>query len=452
MSIDPANLTETATLTFADEFDTLELRNAEGSGTWNTSFPWFDPAGLSGGVNAEEQFYINHTYTPTQGITPWTVEDGVLTITAEPLDRSNAALADSIFSYTSGMITTQGTFSQTYGYFEMRAQLPEGQGLLPAFWLLPVEGSSPPELDIMEVLGHDMTALHMAAHSRASGERFGGVNWEGIPFYSTGGVVTVPDMSQDYHIYGLNWQPDTITWYFDGAPVFQIETPADMHDPMYVIANLAVGGTWPGSPDDSTPFPAEMKIDYIRVYAAKDDAAPLPPVLDEPAPVAPAPFEPVPPPPAAAEPAPTEPAPVDPAPSEPTPVEAAPSPGNGNGKGNNGSGKGNGGSNKINTKAQSEKEEAVVVETTVMDASAFEAELFSLIQPLSRESDLVFAADAPAAAPTFFAHSRMPAFAFEKVATAAQKPSYDAPIAEMTVFDAFPPADFALPPQDFLYC
>jgi Ca2+-binding RTX toxin-like protein len=88
--------------------------------------------------------------------------------------------------------------------------------------------------------------------------------------------AVVADTSAGFHTYGVDWEPDFITWYVDGQQVFQTATPADMNKPMYMIANLAVGGDWPGSPDGSTTFPATMQIDYIRAYAAKQSLFTLP--------------------------------------------------------------------------------------------------------------------------------------------------------------------------------
>ena len=78
-------------------------------------------------------------------------------------------------------------------------------------------------------------------------------------------------MTTGFHTYGVDWQKDKITWYFDGAKVYETATPAGMDKPMYMLANLAVGGDWPGSPDGTTTFPATLQIDYIRAYSA--DAA-----------------------------------------------------------------------------------------------------------------------------------------------------------------------------------
>ena len=279
----------TAKLTFNDNFDSLNIWNGS-SGAWSTNWWYNDEWGLyskSNGStlsgNAEQQWYINANYAPTDAVNPWSTSNGILTITAKPADAAIQPLINN-YKYTSGMINTWHSFSQKYGYFEMRADLPEGQGLWPAFWLLPQDGSWPPELDIMEVLGNDPTRLYTTAHSNATGSHT----------MKTLGT-TVADMSSGFHTYAVDWRQDKITWYFDGKQVFQTATPADMHKPMYMIANLAVGGYWPGSPDASTKFPAEFKIDYIRAYDSNPYvnggavASPTPPAAVSPPPPPPPP-------------------------------------------------------------------------------------------------------------------------------------------------------------------
>ena len=256
MTIDPTNLAATATLTFDDEFDALSLWNGS-SGTWATTYIFADPLGngstLAG--NNEQEWYINANYGPTAAVDPWTVSNGVLTLTAKPTDPSIASAIGG-YDYTSGLINTSRSFSQTYGYFEMSAKLPAGQGIWPAFWLLPKDGSWPPELDVMEVLGKDPTTLYTTSHSNAGGTHT-----------QNGEADRVANMSTGFHTYGVDWQADTITWYFDGRVVHTAATPADMHKPMYMLANLAVGGSWGGPANATTVFPAEMQIDYIRAYA-----------------------------------------------------------------------------------------------------------------------------------------------------------------------------------------
>ena len=255
------------TLTFNDDFNSLSLWNGS-TGTWSTTTSYVDQNGNGSSLpsNGEQEWYVNNLYAPTSSVTPWTVSNGVLTLTAAP---ATAAVAPYLgynqsglpgmgsYQYTSGLVETDHSFSQTYGYFEMRAELPAGQGLWPAFWLMPQDGSWPPELDVMEVLGNDPTTLYTSIHTAQTGSHT-----------SSGLASSVANMSTGYHTYGVDWEADKVTYYFDGKPVYQVDTPADMHKPMYMIANLAVGGGWPGDANSTTPFPAQMNIDYVRAYSS----------------------------------------------------------------------------------------------------------------------------------------------------------------------------------------
>jgi len=252
-SIDPNNLANTATLTFSDEFESLSLWNGK-SGVWDTAYWWAHPNGTSVPTNDEKQWYINATFGPTSFLRPWAVSNGILTLTARPADGSVRPLING-YAYTSGMLTTLRSFSQTYGYFEIRAKLPAGKGVWPAFWLLPADRSWPPEIDVLEVLGHDPATVYMTVHSNATGSHT-----------EAQGKITGHDTSSGFHTYGAAWGPETITWYMDGKPTFTAPTPPDAHKPFYILVNLAIGGKWPGDPDGTTPFPAVIEIDYIRAY------------------------------------------------------------------------------------------------------------------------------------------------------------------------------------------
>src|SRR4051812_27597705 len=159
MSIDPNNLASTAHITFDDEFNNMSLWNGS-SGTRDTTWWYNDTTNgstLSG--NGEQEWYVNANYAPTSSVKPWAVNNGVMTLTAQKADPSIQQYING-YQYTSGQINTYHSFSQTYGYFEMRAELPAGQGYWPAFWMVPEDGSWPPELDIMEVLGNAMNTLY----------------------------------------------------------------------------------------------------------------------------------------------------------------------------------------------------------------------------------------------------------------------------------------------------
>ena len=190
--IDPKNLPGTATLMFADEFNLLELWN--GTRGWATKYPFAPEHGSTLDGNSEQEWYINHAYAPTAHIKPWSVSGGILTLKAEKAATPILTGPLQPYLYTSGMISSFHSFWQQYGYFEMRAQFPKGQGFWPAFWLLPLSMAWPPEIDVVEVLGHDMTGLWTTVHSKMTTPVNNGIR------------TTVPDMSLDFHTYGVDWQ------------------------------------------------------------------------------------------------------------------------------------------------------------------------------------------------------------------------------------------------------
>ncbi len=157
--------------------------------------------------------------------------------------------------YTSGLVETKGTFSQTYGLFEVRAKLPRGQGVWPAHWLMPADNRWPPEIDITELLGHEPHTVHMTLH------------WPGPPMNGTDGTsFTGPDFTQGFHIFSVEWEVHEMRWLIDGKQRYA--TKEHIPDiPMRIILNTAVGGDWPGEADQTTIFPQEHIIDYVRVYA-----------------------------------------------------------------------------------------------------------------------------------------------------------------------------------------
>jgi len=197
------------------------------------------------------------------------IEGGKLVITAR---KERFKGPDGIErDYTSARLETAGHFQQKYGRFEARIKLPGGQGIWPAFWML---GSDFPsagwpacgELDIMENVGLEPGKIHGTLH----GPGYSGNN-------PLTGAYTLPNheaMSNDFHVFAVDWMPDAIRFYVDGH-LFETQTVDSIPSskrwvfdhPFYILLNLAVGGGWPGSPDAKTPFPATMLVDYVRVYA-----------------------------------------------------------------------------------------------------------------------------------------------------------------------------------------
>ncbi|MFT8247218.1 family 16 glycosylhydrolase, partial [Roseomonas sp. BN140053] len=249
-------------LTFDDEFNAFSWNSQASSsaqsqtpnGTWATHYWWGSGERTLSG-NGEMQFYSDASV----GVDPFSSSNGALHIQAAA--SANPAASGGL-PYTSGMITTDGSFAQTYGYFEMRAKLPEGQGLWPAFWLMAQDHTWPPEIDVLETFGDKPNQLHWASHTGGSNATTG--DW----------VSVLADLTNSYHTYGLRWTKDTLTYYFDDQAIAQVATPDDMHKPMYMIVNLAVGGSWGGAPAAADFRPATMDIDYVRVYS--DDAAVTP--------------------------------------------------------------------------------------------------------------------------------------------------------------------------------
>ena len=180
-------------------------------------------------------------------------------------------------SYTSGRISTQNLKTFTYGRFEVRAKVPNGQGYLPAFWLMAndenVYGQWPRcgEIDCMEVMGQDTNKLYGTIHY-------------GNPHAESQGTYTIKDgeksFSDDFHTFTCDWEPGKITWYVDGKKYHEesnwhsttegqgtLTYPAPFDQPFYIILNLAVGGSWVGNPNEETNFVNNpFVVDYVRVY------------------------------------------------------------------------------------------------------------------------------------------------------------------------------------------
>lgn len=182
--------------------------------------------------------------------------------------------------YTSGRVDTSGKFAPVYGRFEIRARLPGGKGLWPAHWLYPQNRDWPmeylmaeavaagkerlipearpwySEIDIMEFLGHEPKVVYGTLHYYTfdGQKKTSSVTWKGDC-----------DYTKDFHVYGLEWEPEAMRWFLDGR-LIHTTTNGIPHSPHYLILNTAVGGQWPGNPDATTVFPQFHDIDYVRVY------------------------------------------------------------------------------------------------------------------------------------------------------------------------------------------
>ncbi len=168
--------------------------------------------------------------------------------------------------YLSGIITSYNSFRFKYGRVEMRARMPAGKGLWSAFWLLNAyykqDQPADPEIDIIEAIGDRTTTANQAYHYM--------VDLDGDGFFNDRMSVEnrsfINDFSADFHTYSADWSEGLLIYYVDGVEVKRIEGDLVSDEQMYIIANLAVGGWFPGPADETTPFPARFEIDYIRVY------------------------------------------------------------------------------------------------------------------------------------------------------------------------------------------
>lgn len=240
-------------LTWSDEF------NAP-TGTPPDPAKWSFDIGGKGYGNHELETYTDHPANAHQ-------QDGHLVITAL---KGDATGPDGIArQYTSARIRTQGHFTQTYGRFEARIQLPLGKGIWPAFWLLADNVATVPwpqcgEIDIIENIGEASTI-----YSTLHGPGYSGAHALSAKFPLPAGDA----VNTGFHLYAVEWAPNNIKFFLDDHLIAE-QTPASLpvgtawvyDHPFFIILNLAVGGDWPGNPDATTTFPQQMLVDYVRVY------------------------------------------------------------------------------------------------------------------------------------------------------------------------------------------
>jgi hypothetical protein len=259
ITIDPATVPQPNmslfNLTFEETFATRSISTSGSSTTWQSQFPW-------GGRIQSKLGELGYYSDSSIGYDPFELRNGNMIIKVNPGTNPTIGTAQER-PYNCGIITNYHNFSQTYGYFEIRCKIPVGKGLWPAFWLLPTDQGHPPELDIFEIFGAlnnngegGPRQSHVQLHTNSAG--YGRGQWLNTP----------SDITADFHIYGALWDPDFIYFYFDQKELIRYPTPPDFIEPMYIVANMACGG-WPGSPDGTNVWPAELEIDYIRAYARK---------------------------------------------------------------------------------------------------------------------------------------------------------------------------------------
>ncbi len=239
----PVAVPEGYKLVWRDEFDGKAIDRAN----WNFN------EGAGGWGNGEAQFY---TARPENA----RIENGLLLIEArkEKLEGSY---------YTSARLKSQGLAEFQYGRIEARLKVPSGAGFWPAFWMLGsgFDGSNWPdcgEIDIMEYVGREPDLVIGTAHGPGYSGALGISQWN----------RRAENIADDFHIYAIDWTPGRIDWYYDGIKYHTVSR-ADVGDrpwvfdqPFFIILNLAVGGTLGGMIGLDTVFPAQLQVDYVRVF------------------------------------------------------------------------------------------------------------------------------------------------------------------------------------------
>ncbi|MGA2834817.1 MAG: family 16 glycosylhydrolase [Terracidiphilus sp.] len=255
------------TLVWSDEFANSTSANAQPN-----SLVWtYDTGNNSGWGNSELETYCawGSTATPCSTTTPnaFVAPGGGLNIVAE--NPSSGV-------YTSARMKTEGLFSFQYGRIEIEASVPEAQGFWPAFWLMgnninTVNWPACGEMDVMERIDAASTPDWNAGSVHGTG--FTGSNLGKDFDFPTGQTAAT------LHTYGMIWSKGSVAYYVDDhTSPYATFTPSSIsgfsgavwpfdNGPNFIILNLAVGGSWPGSPDSSTPFPSTMQVNYVRVYA-----------------------------------------------------------------------------------------------------------------------------------------------------------------------------------------
>ncbi len=214
-----------------------------------------------GGGNNELQIYVDRPKNVR-------VENGNLILEAH---RDNAGISGTEREYSSGLVSSKHRGDWKYGRVEVRAKLPIGQGIWPAIWMLPTDDhyggwAASGEIDIMEYRGQNPKEVLGTLHY--------GAGWPNNQHSGSSFTLADGTFSESYHVFEVDWQVGKMVWSVDGKP-YQTQTkwnsegeefPAPFDQRFYILLNLAVGGGFVGNPDESTTFPQQFLIDYVRVY------------------------------------------------------------------------------------------------------------------------------------------------------------------------------------------
>jgi beta-glucanase (GH16 family) len=253
--------TKRETLVWSDDFNSTTTRARPNPANWN-----YETGGNGWGNHELETYCAYGSNTPPcDAAQPnaFVGRDGYLHIVARSLGHG---------VYTSARLTTEGLRSFQYGRIEARIEIPRGQGMWPAFWMLgddiaAVRWPACGEFDIMENIGKTPDTIYGSIH---------GAGFTGHIITNLYSLPNHAPFADGFHTYGILWSPNEVQFYVDSpSNVYATETPADLPSGavwpfnkgrFFILLNLAVGGAWPGNPNASTKFPQQMLVDYVRVY------------------------------------------------------------------------------------------------------------------------------------------------------------------------------------------
>jgi serralysin len=249
---------------WSDEFNTLSLDvDGTGAANWAPRFNVWRALALDG--NGDKCVKEASSYTGKGG-TPLNlklheVRRGVLSLYGRPIPADRR---DQFWGYEAmcGMLDGSISHAQTYGYWEVKARATQvSRGHHVSFWLLPSDGSWPPELDLLELVGTNPTVpFAVRTVGRVSAQH-------ATP---AGPVAEFRELTvrrpEDWHVIGLQWKPDTVTWYLDGRQVYQLPAQQFGTKPMSLMVTSEVSGNWEGLTSSATNWPLELQVDYVRIY------------------------------------------------------------------------------------------------------------------------------------------------------------------------------------------
>ena len=236
---------------------------------WNDEFDgpalnlekWSYEIGGHGWGNNELQYYSDDDSTAF-------IQDGKLVIRADLVPQGTGS-SDNLRYFSSARLRTSGKGDWRYGRLEVKAKLALGQGIWPAIWMLPTDwmyGGWPEsgEIDIMEHVGYDPGRVHGSIHTGSYNHK---INTQ------RGGSKLLDKISSKFYVYAIEWYEDRIDFLIDDSKYFSFQNDGKndfntwpFNQRFHLLINIAVGGDWPGSPDETTQFPTEMEVEYVRVY------------------------------------------------------------------------------------------------------------------------------------------------------------------------------------------